>query len=33
MFYPSFITDKTERFSFKSGCIVQVENGKISHQL
>ena len=24
MFYPSFITNKTERFSFKSGSVVQV---------
>ena len=24
---PAFITKKTEHFSFKSGCVVQVKNG------
>ena len=30
-FYPSFITNKTECFSFKSGCIVRVENDEMRH--
>ena len=24
MFYPSFLTNKMERFSFKSGCVLRV---------
>ena len=32
-FYPSFITNKTERFSFKSGCVVWLENDEMHHQL
>ena len=32
-FYLSFIPNKTERFSFKSGCVVRVENDKMHHQL
>ena len=33
MFYPPFITNKTKCFSFKSGCIVHVENGEMRRQL
>ena len=33
MVYPSFITNKTDRFSFKSGCVVLVENDEMRHQL
>ena len=33
MFYPSFITNKTEHFSFKSGCVLRVENDEMRHQL
>ena len=33
MFYPPFIADETKRFSFKSGCIIRVENGKMHCQL
>ena len=33
MFYPSFITNKTEHFSFQSGCVVRVENDEIRRQL
>ena len=33
MFYPSFITNKTERFSFESGCVLQVENDKMHRKL
>ena len=33
MFYPSFITSKTERFSFKSRWVVQVENDEMRRQL
>ena len=33
VFYPSFLANKTERFSFKSGCVIRVENGEIRHQL
>ena len=29
----SSITNKMERFSFKSGCVVQVENDEMHHQL
>ena len=32
-FYPSFITNKTDRFSFKGGCVVQVENDEMRRQL
>ena len=32
-FYLSFSTNKTERFSFKSGCVVQVKNGEMHCQL
>ena len=28
-----FIASKTKRFSFKSGCVVRVENGEIHRQL
>jgi len=28
-FYPSFITNKTKRFSFKIGCVVWVANGEM----
>ena len=31
--FPSFITNKTEHFSFNSGCAVQVENDKMRRQL
>ena len=31
--YPPFITSKTERFSFKSGCVVRVEIGEMRRQL
>ena len=27
--YPPFITNKTECFSYKSGCVVLVENDKM----
>ena len=30
---PSFITNKMERFSFKSGCVVRLENDKTRRQL
>ena len=33
MFYPSLITNKTEEFSYKSGCVVWVENDEMRHQL
>ena len=33
MFYPPFISNKTEQCSFKSGCVVQVENDEIRCQL
>ena len=33
MFYLSFITNKIEHFSFKSGCVVRVENGEMCLQL
>ena len=33
MFYLSFITNKIERFSFKGGCVVQVENDEMRRQL
>ena len=32
-FNPPFITNKTKRFSFKSGCVVPVENGEMRRQL
>ena len=32
-FSPPFITNKTERFSIKRGCAMQVENGKTHRQL
>ena len=32
-FYLPFITNKTEHFSFKSGCVVQVENGEMHCKL
>ena len=32
-FYLPFMPNKTERFSFKSGCVVLVENGEKRHQL
>ena len=28
-----FINNKMKHFSFKSGCVVRVENGKMCHQL
>ena len=31
--YLPFITNKTEHTSFKSGCVVRVENGKMRIQL
>ena len=33
MFYHPYITSKKKRFSFKSGCGVQVANGKRHCQL
>ena len=33
MFYPPFISNKMEQFSFKSGCVVRVENDEIRCQL
>ena len=30
--YPPLITDKTKRFSFRSGCVIRVENGKMRCQ-
>ena len=33
MFYPSFIANKTERFSFRSGCVLWVENDEMRCQL
>jgi len=33
MSHPLFITNKMKRFSFKSGCVVHVENGEMHHQL
>ena len=33
MFYPPFITNKTECFNLKSGFVVLVENDKIHLQL
>ena len=32
-FYQPFMTNKTEHFSFKSGCVVLVENGETRRQL
>ena len=32
-FSPALHTNKTKRFSFKSGCAVRVENGKMHWQL
>ena len=32
-FYPPSITNKTERFSFKSGCVIRVENEEMRNQL
>ena len=31
--YAPLITIKTEHFSFKSGCVVQVENDEIRREL
>ena len=31
--YPPFITNKTERFSFKSGCVIEVDNDEMRSQL
>ena len=33
IFYLSFITNQMECFSFKSECVVRVENGKMCRQL
>ena len=30
---PPFITNKIEHLSFKSGCVILVENGETPHQL
>ena len=29
MLYLPFVTNKMERFSFKSGCVIRVENGEM----
>ena len=33
MFYLSFITKKTKCFSFKSGCVVRMENDEMRRPL
>ena len=33
MFYLPFIVNKTKRFSFKSGCVIWVENDEMRRQL
>ena len=32
-FNPPFITNKTKRFSFKSGFVIRAENGEMRRQL